>query len=300
METTILSRVRGAMYGQIIGDNLGALVEFSSPEEISVWYPGGVRELTGGGPFDIAPGQPTDDSELALALARSMVRCGGYDQDDVRESYRRWAASDPFDIGFTCSAALTPPFTLDASKKSNGALMRVSPVAMTYYRDPAQAAELARTDAALTHPNDYTVAVNGLYTEALARVIGGVAPRESLLEAAGALSGEVEEFFTAPPVDVASRQIGFVRHALHLTCYYAVHGTDFEEDLVAIVGMGGDTDTNAAIAGAFLGAVYGEGGIPQRWRAVIDGYSTDDGGRPEEYSAEGALDLADQLASLGE
>lgn len=157
-----------------------------------------MRELTGGGPFNVAPSQATDDSELALALARSMVRRGGYDEEDVRESYRRWAVSGPFDIGFTCAAALTPPFIPDASKKSNGALMRVSPVAMAYHRDPAQAGEFARADAALTHPNEYAVDVNGLYATALAQVIDGVEPRKALLDAAGSLRGEVEVFLAAP------------------------------------------------------------------------------------------------------
>ena len=88
----VRARARGAMYGQIIGDNLGALVEFRFPDEIARMYPDGVRELTGGGPFNVAPGQATDDSELAFALARSLARNRGFDADDVRESYRRWAA----------------------------------------------------------------------------------------------------------------------------------------------------------------------------------------------------------------
>lgn len=102
----VLDRARGVLYGQVIGDNLGALVEFCSAEDIAKRYPYGVRELADGGTHNIAAGQPTDDSEMALALARSLVRCEGYDADDVRESYVRWANSDAFDIGEATTAAL--------------------------------------------------------------------------------------------------------------------------------------------------------------------------------------------------
>ena len=80
---TIRDRALGAWYGQLIGDNLGALVEFRRPGEIAAAYPDGVREMADGGTHNIAAGQPTDDSEMALALARSLVRNGGYDRADV-------------------------------------------------------------------------------------------------------------------------------------------------------------------------------------------------------------------------
>lgn len=114
-------RARGVLLGQAIGDNLGSVAEFSTPAQLAARYPSGVRELAGGARYGgtvLAPGQPTDDTELALA--RSLVRCGGYCESDVRESYRRWAASGPFDMGNTCAQALTLP---------TGARSRASPTA---------------------------------------------------------------------------------------------------------------------------------------------------------------------------
>lgn len=285
------------MLGQIIGDNLGALVEFQSADEIREEYPDGVRDLTGGGPFGVVPGQPTDDSELALALARSMVRCGGFDEDDVREAYRRWAASNPFDIGGTCAAALRHPYERDASKPTNGALMRVSPLAVAYADNSERVGELARIDAALTHPNPYPVEVNAVYTAALADVIAGADPVTALRAHAGELADEVETYLTTPPRDVFSKQ-GWVRHAFHITCWFAAHTTSFEEDLVAIVGLGGDTDTNAAIAGAFLGAMHGADAIPQRWRDPVEQYRADATDRPEEYAPHDIVQLTDALLAL--
>ena len=48
-----LDRAQGVLYGQAIGDNLGASVEFRSPEAIKEMYPDGIRELQDGGAHNI-------------------------------------------------------------------------------------------------------------------------------------------------------------------------------------------------------------------------------------------------------
>ena len=285
------------MLGQIIGDNLGALVEFQPAEVIREANPNGVREMTGGGPHGVIPGQPTDDSELALALARSLVRQDGFDEVDVRDAYRRWASSNPFDMGGTCAAALFYPYERDASKPTNGALMRVSPLAVAYAGSPQRAGELARIDAALTHPNPYPLSINAIYTAALADVIAGADPVDALRAHAGELADEVETYLTTPPTNVYEKQ-GWVRHAFHITCWFAANTTTFEEDLVEVVGLGGDTDTNAAIAGAFLGAVHGADGIPKRWRDPVEQYHKDATDRPEEYAPHDIVQLTDALLAI--
>ena len=64
----MLSRAQGCLLGVFVGDALGAQVEFSSSREVQAGFPAGVRELRGGGPWDLLPGQGTDDSDLALLL----------------------------------------------------------------------------------------------------------------------------------------------------------------------------------------------------------------------------------------
>lgn len=294
-----LSRARGVLYGQLIGDNLGALVEFSSAHAIRAAYPNGVRELAGGGPHRVAPGQPTDDSEMALALARSLIRNAGFNEDDVRDSYRRWAASHPFDIGNTCRSALTGSFVLQESSKANGALMRVSPISIAYAGTPESAAHFARLDASLTHPNTYVGEINAAYTAALAAIVAGTNPVSALLAHAGPLESEVTGFLDSPPENVEERE-GFVRHAFNLVCFHAANPATFEEALVSVVGLGGDTDTNAAIVGAFLGGAMGEEAIPQRWRDVIGAYRPDMSARPEEYSPHDFTALVDGLLALAQ
>ena len=95
------------MMGQLAGDSLGSLVEFQTPERIAIMYPEGLTRLRSGGVWGTLAGQPTDDSEMALALARSIVRSGGYDAEQAARGYIGWYRSRPFDIGSTTSGVLS-------------------------------------------------------------------------------------------------------------------------------------------------------------------------------------------------
>jgi ADP-ribosylglycohydrolase len=80
----LLSRAQGCLLGPLAGDALGSLVEFKTPEQIRRLHPEGVRELAGG-TFHTIAGQPTDDSEMALILARSIIEPGCYDPRAARK-----------------------------------------------------------------------------------------------------------------------------------------------------------------------------------------------------------------------
>jgi ADP-ribosylglycohydrolase len=100
------------------------------------------------------------------------------------------------------------------------------------------------------------------------------------------------------PSDFQSR-MGWVLLALE-NAFFHLRGSDFEEALVATVGQGGDTDTNAAICGALLGAATGKSAIPSRWiLPVLACRSTVDAGaprpRPAAYWPDDILELAEAL-----
>lgn len=82
------SRAQGSLLGQIAGDSLGSLVEFQSPSKILKSYPLGPRELEDGGVWGTLAGQPTDDSEMALELARTILEYGGYNPGLALDGYR--------------------------------------------------------------------------------------------------------------------------------------------------------------------------------------------------------------------
>lgn len=272
----LMERARGVLYGQCIGDNLGSQVEFESAAEIAAQYPDGVRDMAGGGPHGIHAGQLTDDTEMAADLIGSLVECGGFDAADVLRRYEAWVNGGAFDVGNTCGAALRWG-RRDTDSQANGALMRISPLAVAYAGRPGEAAQFAREDAELTHPNAMTRAANAVYVGALSEVIAGAEPLPALRKwlAAEDLAQHLDHHAQDYSLGIWEEQppesgAGWVLNALHATVYHVAQGTDFEEAMVQTIALGTDTDTNAAIVGAFLGGVVGAEGIPARWRTVID------------------------------
>lgn len=273
----LLSRAQGCLLGQVAGDSLGALVEFDAATKIARRYPDGPRLLEDGGTWDTLAGQPTDDSEMALALARSILDDGGYDADAALRAYREWQDSRPFDIGNTVSAALAGR-PLPASQ-ANGSLMRASPLGVfAHARSLEETARIARTDSAVTHPNPVCGDAVAAYVVAIRHsVVHGDGPDAAYRAALDWATGEgamppvveaLRQAADAPPVCDGASQ-GFVLIALRNAFYELLHAESLEAGVVATVRRGGDTDTNAAIAGALLGAVHGRQAVPPQWRRMV-------------------------------
>lgn len=304
-----LSRAQGCLLGQFCGDALGSQVEFRDAAWIRERYPDGVREMCDGGTFDTLAGQLTDDSEMALMLARSLVEQGGFDRQKVKRAYRSWYESEPFDCGNTIRAALEG--RLDDTSEANGALMRISPLGIFGVRQlSSQVAEWARQDAGITHPSRVCLEANELFVVAISQAImtgddAGVVYAHTLGWAEGAgVSGSLLETVRLArhsPWDDKARHAGWVLVALQNALWQLLHASSFEDAVVGTISHGGDTDTNAAICGALYGAVCGCGGIPERWiRAVLDcrpeaGRPDVRHPRPKVFWAGDALDLAERL-----
>ena len=306
----VLSRAQGCLIGQLAGDSLGSLVEFKDASTIRELYPTGVRELADGGVWNTLAGQPTDDSEMALALARSLVRNDRFSIEDIRASYVRWYRSGPFDIGRTTACGLEGDPILDS--QANGALMRVSPLGIFGWRmEPETLAKLSAEDAALTHPNRICRQVNGLYATAIAQSIreglsprtlhGQLRTRASQWNVDPAIKERIDHARTRRPPEYG-RQMGWVLTAFQNALYELLHAPTLKEGVIATVQCGGDTDTNGAICGALLGAVYGREAIPRQWeRKVVTCRPTakTTQPRPEEYWPDDATALAEQLVQAG-
>ena len=313
--TTRAERASGTLWGQAVGDALGTTVEFASAATIG--RPRQDRwptDLVGQGPFHVAAGQVTDDTELALSLARSLVRQGGYDEDDVATAYARWRTSDPFDCGQATDQAfgrglvrgpgLAARMRQRASQKTqaNGSLMRSSPLGIFGAALPRlELARLAAADSQLSHPDPVCQAACAVYVTTVADAISTGLPGPELYARALRFAAETE--LIAPvrdTLEAASHALplsdgesqGWVRLALQHAFFHLAHATDFEAALVATVRMGGDTDTNGAIAGALLGAALGEAAIPSRWRETVRDCLPQ---RPVEYRC---ADLGELAAAL--
>jgi ADP-ribosylglycohydrolase len=273
LKEKVLSRVQGCLLGQLAGDALGSLVEFKSPAEIMTLYPDGVRELADGGTWDTIAGQPTDDSEMALLLARMLANAGTYDPEAARKEYQYWLSSGPFDCGMTISAGLRGKPNSDS--QANGAMMRISPLGIFGAGfELNQVAEWAMQDAALTHPNLICQQANALFTMGISRAIQSGCDRNELyrnirqwavdMPAEPSLLDTIDKAAEEPPADYVHQQ-GWVLIAFQNALYQLLHAPSLEEGVVDTIMRGGDTDTNAAICGALLGAVWGRNAIPAQW-----------------------------------
>ena len=266
-----VSRGKGALAGQLAGDALGSLVEFLPPSEIRRAYPLGLTKISGGGEWGTAAGQPTDDSEMALMLAESLVDKGTYSAKDALKRYRYWASTGPFDIGRTTSSALVYGQRIMDSQ-ANGALMRISPLGVfSAFKGFHEVEGWAREDASLTHPNPVCLEVNGLYAKAVAFAVRTCAPPGEVFsfisEASAGCSAEVRgavESSSSPPPDFMRNQ-GWVLTAFRNALYHLRSGSDPFRGVVETVMSGGDTDTNGAICGALLGACHGIESFPDQW-----------------------------------
>ena len=154
-------RYHGALLGLAAGDALGTTLEFQPPGMFAL-----LTDMVGGGPFNLQPGQWTDDTSMALCLAESLVRSQGFDPKDQMERYVRWwrdgymsCTGQCFDIGMTCRAALTAyrktgnPFagSTDPRSAGNGSLMRLAPISMAYRANRELAVHYAAESSRTTH-----------------------------------------------------------------------------------------------------------------------------------------------------
>ncbi len=272
-----INRAQGCLLGQLAGDALGSLVEFMPPEEIQNKYPEGIRRMADGGTWNTIAGQPTDDSEMALLLARMLIENGTYDPDSARKTYIFWLNSNPFDCGMTIAAGLRGHPNHDS--QANGAMMRVSPLGIfgSNY-ELHQVAHWAKLDASITHPHIVCLQANALYTMAISHAINtGINPQllyQTILTWANEIKVEPELMASihyaadTPPTDYVHQQ-GWVLIAFQNALWQLIHAPNFEAGIIDTVMRGGDTDTNAAICGALLGAVYGSEFIPVQWTDCV-------------------------------
>jgi hypothetical protein len=72
----------------------------------------------------------------------------------------------------------------------------------------------------------------------------------------------------APPKSY-SWQEGWVLIAFQNAVWQLLHADSFEAAVIDTVMRGGDTDTNAAICGALLGALYGRAAVPIQWQTAV-------------------------------
>ena len=275
-------RYRGVLLGLACGDALGGPVEFLSRDDIATQHPGGLREFIGGGWLDLYPGEITDDTQMTLAISRSLAEKGDVDMSDIGARFVAWADTDPKDIGLTTRAAIDAlrrgvdwheagmhvSGYASGNAAGNGAVMRCAPVALRFRSDKQRLITASRDTARITHADrrcqSSAVAVNGMIAHlldggAIADIPGVVLPDIVDKEVVAALAKASDL-----PIEKV-RSGGFVIDTMQASLWSQKQTSSFEEAVILAVSLGADTDTTGAVTGALAGAAYGASAIPARW-----------------------------------
>ncbi|MFD7689401.1 ADP-ribosylglycohydrolase family protein [Streptomyces sp. NPDC059781] len=282
---TRTERALGAVIGSAVGDALGAPFEFGPEGAFSARFPapGAGGEMCGGGGWD--PGEATDDTQMAVLVAESLLERGGLDLPDVFRRFRRWAASDPKDIGLQTEAVLTSgdPWDLAAAlhfrtsqrAAGNGALMRAAPSAVYFAplgRDATM--DAARRLSALTHGDRAAWEGTAVLHELVRVALTGADPLAAVPDTLHALHPDHHDRYAtvlAPDwhPDLATEFNGAVWPCLASAVWAVRTTTGYEDAVRAAIDLGGDTDTVAAVTGGLAGAVYGVDAVPARWTGPL-------------------------------
>lgn len=275
-------RVVGCVLGLALGDALGAPFEFRRAHEIPDPLPA-FEHPWGGFP----PGTTTDDTAMGLNLVRSLAERGGFDPEDLVARHLAWFRSDPPDVG-----ALTRRVLRRVSRgvpaeqaaravwdergpevsAGNGSVMYCPPLGAAFANRPHLLTDLAPRLSALTHFDQRCRTSVLAATIATAALVRGEDAHAAVTTALAAVAdregGEELEFLTgaagtARPVDGPDQ--GFCLYAAAIGLQAVLGTGDFESELRRVVSLGGDADTNAAVAGALLGARDGRKGLPELW-----------------------------------
>jgi ADP-ribosyl-[dinitrogen reductase] hydrolase len=284
-------RVAGALIGSAVGDALGAPFEFGPPGRFSARFPEAARgartEMCGGGSLGWQPGEFTDDTQMALLVASSLVECDGLDEADVFDRFRRWLAADPPDVGNQTRAVLGSgrPWDVAAAEHfarsrhaaGNGSLMRTTPAAIWFARFGRSATvDAARRISALTHGDPPVGEGCAVFHELVRVALDGGDPLAAVPSALELVAPEHRNRWATVLAEdwtpaKATESNGAVWPTLGQAVWALRHGRDFAEVMRLVIDLGGDTDTVAAVAGGLAGTVFGIAGIPMRWTSVVHG-----------------------------
>ncbi|CAF1000569.1 unnamed protein product [Rotaria sordida] len=313
----ILDRIQGSMIGMALGDALGAHVEFR-PREYLREHP--VEDLIGGGTWGLNTGQFTDDTSMALCLANSLVARRDFLPYDQLVRYKWWhlngymsSTGNCFDIGaatsdslrefgrrqkefaeknsipinqidFLSDLNLLEKFDVMCSTEGvagNGALMRLAPVPLFFYKYPIEAVEYSGISGQITHGDQKAYDACRYYGALIVAALHGET-KDKLLDknfyfqhinwfSGKPLHSDIMEIAQGSyqkkgGYDDGIRGKGYIVSALEAALWaFWADGDSFKTGVLAAINLGDDTDTTAAIYGQLAGAYYGYKNLPAQW-----------------------------------
>lgn len=291
----------GCLFGLAIGDAIGGTNEFKNGNSCYKFDPATLNYV-GGGPFDLRPGEWTDDTSMALALADSIISKQGFDIHDQMDRYVSWyrlgqycTRQKIFDIGNATRSALERyesyggqiAFCGDDSvwSSGNGGLMRMAPAAVAYQMRKSSCIVTCKVSSMTTHSSPVCKQSAQLLGMYLFRALKDDASKDDVLCTYDIVVGNSECGVIQTILDDswkdAERTVsdGYAATTLRFALQCFADTNSFAECVAMAANAGEDSDTNAAVAGQIAGAYYGLSSIPQNliddifWRDVIMDYS---------------------------
>src|SRR6516164_3127606 len=305
LTTAQLDRACGVLLGTAAGDALGSAYEFGPPRgpELEV-------AMVGGGAFGWEPGEWTDDTSMAIAIAEVAATGADLRQEESLDAIvKRWYewSLNAKDVGVQTRSVLSRAGRKGISAQTareesaalhdrtgrtagNGSLMRTAPVALALLDNEAALVEAARGVSELTHFDPEAGDACVLWCCAIRHAIltGVLDARIGLQhipsERRDMWASRLDVAEASKPADFTNNE--WVVEALQ-AAWSAITTTPIPQDdpaegvfrvdhlrlaLDAAVRGGNDTDTVAAIAGGLLGAAYGASALPAEWRRVLHGW----------------------------
>lgn len=291
-------KVKGGLYGLLVGDALGVPYEFHDAEalppydEIEMTPPNGFCRAHSA----IAAGTWSDDGAQALCLLDSLVSCGTFCLDDFSHRLLAWYRDGlwavdgvVFDVGIQTSAALEAYKSGMAPKacgalhpdgKGNGALMRVLPLALWHNGTDAELVRDAHAQCLITHGNLCNQVCCALYCLVARFLLCELVFGSALEKAVGVLReiyrdmpayAQELEWSVRPDLAWEGNGSGYVVDCLRSAFMILGCAAGFEDAAKQAVLLGDDTDTTACVTGGLAGIAFGFDAIPKRWYEALRG-----------------------------
>jgi len=279
-----IESAKGCLVGLAVGDALGAPLEFLSRDSVRRKYPAGLREMIASSLWE--EGEYTDDTQMALLIAESLLERGRIEARDLAVRFHAWQKTAK-DVGVMTRAVLNMPDYLENPEEcaarhfrnypdasgGNGAVMRCAPVGLAFLESPQRLMSESRASARATHADPAAQESCAILNLWIARIfLDG--PKNGIEEALALTAPEspdvwrkLERIEKVEEGEILSS--GFTVHTLEAAAWSFLSTENFEEAVVRAANLGDDADTVAAVCGALAGAYYGYDGILERWRKKL-------------------------------
>jgi ADP-ribosyl-[dinitrogen reductase] hydrolase len=287
-QASVEERFVGCLLGMAIGDALGMPVEGWPGEAIRASY-GVLADFQPSPQRGLCKGQFTDDTQMMLMHAESIVATGRVDGDDLARRFVAWLRSG--DVRGIGGSTLHSIQRLERGihwresgqtgdfAAGNGVAMRIAPIGLLDCHDMERLRQDVCIAGAITHRNNEALAGGLAIAYAVARLATDATEPAALIEETIAFVGDCEVTRNLQrarkllDADVLAADAlatlgttGYVVHTVASAFYCFVRTPDnFKQSVIEAVMAGHDTDTTAAVGGALSGAYNGLQGIPRCW-----------------------------------